>query len=95
MQPSGHGSTTTPKDRRPTISLRHGTVAEQATQRQLEKLFDEYDLSPWLFTQAVVIDEDAVPHSHPVLTLHTRHLKDDLLLLSTFIHEQSHHYCQR
>jgi hypothetical protein len=54
--------------------------------------FYKYDLTPWLFTRAVVIDDDATPHSHPVLTLHTRHLRDDLLLLSTFIHEQSHWY---
>ena len=28
--------------------------------------------------------------SHPVLTLHTRHRRDDDLLLSTFLHEQLH-----
>ena len=28
--------------------------------------------------------------SHPALTLHTRHAKDDELLLSTFVHEQFH-----
>jgi hypothetical protein len=37
-----------------------------------------------------VIDERAIPHSHPVLTLHTRHLQDDELFLSTFVHEQFH-----
>ena len=42
------------------------------------------------FTRAIQIDESAIPHSHPVLTLHTRHLKDDDLLLSTFVHEQLH-----
>ena len=35
---------------------------------------------------------EAIPHSHPVLTLHTRHLRDDDLLLSTYLHEQSHRY---
>lgn len=34
----------------------------------------------------------AIPYSHPVLTLHTRHLKDDLALLSTFVHEEYHWY---
>ncbi len=38
------------------------------------------------------MDEESLPHSHPTLTLHTRHVRDDLLLLSTFIHEQSHWY---
>jgi hypothetical protein len=72
------------------LSLKHGNVAEQQTQRQLERLLRQYDLTPWIFTTSIVIDEDAIPHSHPILTLHTRHLLDDDLLLSTFIHEQAH-----
>jgi hypothetical protein len=52
----------------------------------------QYDLTPWLYTRSLEIDEESIPNSHPVLTLHTRHLRDDLLLLSTFIHEQSHWY---
>jgi hypothetical protein len=87
-------SVSTPTSKRPRITLKHNTADERATQHQLERLFDEHDLSPWFFTDAVEIDEQAVPHSHPLLTLHTRHLKDDLLLLATYIHEQSHHYCQ-
>ena len=47
-------------------------------------------MSPWIYTTSIVIDERAVPFSHPVLTLHTRHAKDDELLLSTFVHEQFH-----
>lgn len=73
-----------------TVSLKHGDAAEQQTQRQLERLLLQYDLTPWIFTTSIVIDEDAIPHSHPILTLHTRHLLDDDLLLSTFIHEQAH-----
>ena len=49
-------------------------------------------LSRYTFTQEVVIDQDAIPHSHPVLTLHTRHLGNDDLLLSTYVHEQLHWY---
>ena len=85
----------TPVQRRPQISLKHGTRAEQETQHQLERLLDQHDLSPWTFTDKVEIDEESIPHSHPVLTLHTRHLRDDLLLLATYIHEQSHHFCQQ
>ena len=77
------------------ISLRHGDVREGATQSQLERLLSQYDLTPWIFTTSVVIDGDSIPHSHPVLTLHTRHLKDDDLLLSTFIHEQAHWFLSR
>jgi hypothetical protein len=72
------------------ISLKHGDARERGTQSQLERLLSQYDLHRWIFTTSVVIDEDAIPHSHPNLTLHTRHLKDDDLLLSTFIHEQAH-----
>lgn len=89
-----HGSST-PAERRPTITLKRGTPGEQSTKRQLERLFNQYDLSPWLFTDSIEIDEESIPHSHPVLTLHTRHLQDDLLLLGTYIHEQGHHYCQQ
>jgi hypothetical protein len=72
------------------IRLAHDSRAERATRHQLEALLARYDLGPWLFTRAVLIDERAIPHSHPVLTLHTRHAKDDLLLLSTFVHEEIH-----
>ena len=72
------------------IRLRQGTTGEAQTRDQLRRLLATYDLSPWLYTRSVVIDERAIPFSHPFLTLHTRHLKDDDLLLSTFVHEQFH-----
>ncbi|MEP6474031.1 MAG: hypothetical protein ABJC74_09935 [Gemmatimonadota bacterium] len=75
-----------------TITLAHGTAAERETKSQLERLLHQYDLHRWFYTRAVVIDESAIPHSHPVLTLHTRHRKDDDLLLSTFLHEELHWY---
>lgn len=77
------------------ISLKHGDAKERATQSQLERLLSQYGLAQWIFTTSVVIDEDAVPHSHPILTLHTRHLKDDDLLLSTFVHEQAHWFFEQ
>lgn len=74
------------------ITLKNNTQAEQQTKEQLQRLLKAYDLSKWTFTNSIVIDEKSIPHSHPVLTLHTRHLKDDELLLSTYIHEQYHWY---
>jgi hypothetical protein len=56
----------------------------------IELRFAEEDLGPWLMTRHVRVDEEAIPHSHPVLTLHTRHLDSDDQLLSTFLHEQMH-----
>lgn len=72
------------------ISLAHASPAEQQTKAQLERLLGQYDLAMWTFTRSIAIDDQSIPHSHPVLTLHTRHLKDDELLLSTYVHEQSH-----
>jgi hypothetical protein len=72
------------------ITLKQGTPDEARTRDQLRRLLATYDVSPWIYTTSIVIDERAIPFSHPVLTLHTRHAKDDELLLSTFVHEQFH-----
>jgi hypothetical protein len=72
------------------ITLKQGTTGEAQTRDQLRRLLTTYDVSPWIYTRSVVIDERAIPFSHPVLTLHTRHQQDDDLLLSTFVHEQFH-----
>lgn len=72
------------------IKLKHGSPGEQQAAEQLQRLASSYRVSRWYFTRDIEIDETAIPHSHPVLTLHTRHLKDDDLLLSTFVHEEIH-----
>lgn len=72
------------------ITLKHGIPREAETREQLLRLLKNYDLSKWIFTKSISIDETSIPHSHPVLTLHARHLRDDDLLLSTFVHEQLH-----
>lgn len=72
------------------VRLAHDSEAESRTRSALLALVEEYDVSPWLYTRAVLIDETAIPHSHPVLTLHTRHLGEDDMLLSTFLHEEFH-----
>ena len=77
------------------IVLAHGSEGEHQTKAQLERLISRYDLSPWIFSDRVAIDERSTPHSHPVVTLHTRHRNDDELLLSTFVHEQLHWYVTR
>jgi hypothetical protein len=72
------------------IALKQGSKEEEQTKAQLQRLLKTYDLAKWTFTKSVLIDEKSIPHSHPVLTLSTRHLRDDELLLSTFVHEQIH-----
>lgn len=74
------------------IELKNGTDDERATKAQLERLLKSYDLTKYTFTHEIIIDQNSIPHSHPVLTLHTRHLKSDDLLLSTYLHEQLHWY---
>jgi len=76
------------------IKLKHNSTAETQTRQQLQMLLQKYPLTPWYFTKSIEIDETAIPHSHPVLTLHTRHLKDDDLLLSTFVHEEIHWFLE-
>ncbi|HEY3930082.1 MAG TPA: hypothetical protein VGL89_17050 [Candidatus Koribacter sp.] len=72
------------------IDTAHSSASELATKSQLEHLIAEYNLGRWSYTHKIVIDEKSIPHSHPVLTLHTRHLKQDDELLSTYVHEQLH-----
>ena len=84
MNPAAYGQTNLE------ITLKHGTPDEARTRDQLRRLLATYDVSPWIYTKSIVLDEQAIPFSNPVLTLHTRHAKDDELLLSTFVHEQFH-----
>ena len=73
-----------------TLALSNDTARERETADQLRRLVDQYDVSRWIRTRDILIEEKAIPHSHPVLTLNTRHLQQDDLLLATFLHEQLH-----
>src|SRR5207249_4670064 len=55
------------------ISVKTGIVQEMQAKIQLQRILKSYDLSKWIFTKSVLIERGAVPHSHPVLTLNTRH----------------------
>lgn len=74
------------------ISLKNNSAAEVQTKEQLLRLVKQYAVSKWIFTHTIIVEEKSIPHSHPILTLSTRHIKDDELLLSTFLHEQFHWY---
>ncbi|HET9227811.1 MAG TPA: hypothetical protein VFR31_14145 [Thermoanaerobaculia bacterium] len=78
------------------IELKQGSPEEVRTRDQLQRLLREHDAERWIFTRKIVIDgtPNLIPHSHPVLTLNTEYLKDDDLLLSTFVHEQLHWYLE-
>jgi hypothetical protein len=76
------------------FELKHDSERERRTKAELQRIMESYDLAAYSFTEKVVINETAIPHSHPVLTLHTRHLGSDDQLLSAYLHEQLHWYLE-
>lgn len=60
------------------------------TRQNLDHLMQVYDLKPFLFTNVVHIQSRVIPHSHPVLTLNSRHAEAPNKLLAVFLHEQLH-----
>lgn len=76
----------------PTITLVHDSERERQARETLLTLFDTYCLDKWFYTETLQIEEGAIPHSHPVLTLgiHPTHTRSPERLLSVYIHEQMH-----
>jgi hypothetical protein len=70
------------------IVLANDTPRERAARDQLRRLIAAHDLRGWVFTNQIRIEQGAIPQSHPVLTLNTRHLDDDDRALAAFLHEQ-------
>ncbi|MBT1064466.1 hypothetical protein KJY73_12830 [Bowmanella sp. Y26] len=74
------------------------TTVNQSTEElkiksDLEFLHKEYDLTPWIYTTKIQVNQDEkVPRSHPVLTMSTQkeYLDSRVKLLSTYLHEQFH-----
>jgi hypothetical protein len=72
------------------IDLAHGTEREQKTRAQLEHVLASYDLARYTFTRRVTIEERAINHAFPVLTLNARFADSPDELLSSYLHEQLH-----
>ena len=72
------------------IETAHDSKDELNTKAAIETMARDYDLRPWTFTSMIMIDQTAIPHSHPVLTINTRHLGNKDALLSTYLHEELH-----
>ncbi len=72
------------------IGLANGTGAEATTAAELRALLRQYNVEPWILTRRVLIDENQIAHSDPILTVNTGYQGKDLALLSTFLHEQLH-----
>lgn len=73
------------------FTTKGGTDREKAEIPRVQEILDKYDLTKWIFTDKIIIEAFAIPHSHPILTLNTRPKSQDELL-STFLHEQIHWY---
>ena len=73
-----------------TIQLRHNSEREMRTKMELERILNFFDLRKYTFTNKIIIEDRAVAHSFPVITLNTRFLNSDDELLSSYLHEQLH-----
>ena len=73
-----------------TIEVAHGSERERTTKRTLEQILVTYDLKSYTFTERVVIEEGAINHAFPVLTLNARFARSPDELLSSYVHEQIH-----
>jgi len=74
------------------IQTSHHSARELQEKLELEQLLKKYDVSKYTFTRKVVIEERAMNHAFPVLTLNVHFLGSDDELLSSFLHEQLHWY---
>ena len=67
------------------ITLQHNSPAEQKRKEQIERLASKYDLAKYTITRDIVVDQQAINHSAPVLTQNLRFLdNDDRLSPPTF-----------
>jgi hypothetical protein len=74
------------------IQLANHTMREMQTAQTLRQILATYDLHKYIFTREVVIEERAMNHAFPVLTLNVRFADSPDELVSSFIHEQLHWY---
>jgi hypothetical protein len=74
------------------IQTSRHSAREFQEKMELEQLLKKYDVSKYTFTRTIVIDERAMNHAFPVLTLNVHYLGSDDELLSSFLHEQLHWY---
>ncbi len=72
------------------LTLAHNCPAEEKRKEQIERLAANYDLEKYTITRDIVIDQQAINHSAPVLTQDLRFLDNDDRALSAYVHEQAH-----
>jgi len=75
---------------RVSIVLARGTPREELARQTLEQALASHDLNKYTLTRKVVIEQGAVNHAFPILTLNAYFASSPDELLSTYIHEQLH-----
>src|ERR1022692_4915797 len=75
------------------IQTAHPAAGHELQEKlELQEILKKYDVGKYTFTRTVVIDERAMNHAFPVLTLNVHYVGSDDELLSSFLHEQLHWY---
>lgn len=78
----------------PAITLAKGTDKEQQTKERLIRLFEQYPLEKWRYSEQIQIEEGFGAYSHPVIKLGTwEEHETEQQILTTYIHEQLHWFC--
>ena len=72
------------------ITLYNNNEREIEAEKLLEKLNLTYDLELISFTKKIQIKSREIAHSHPILTLNTRYIDNEVAFFSVFVHEQIH-----
>jgi len=73
-----------------TIELAHNAPREQLAKQTLEQVLASYNLKKYTFTRKVIIEQGAINHAFPTLTLNAGFAGSPDQMLSTFVHEQLH-----
>jgi len=74
------------------VQMVHGNLREAIANRQVVRLVGDYTLYNWLFTRDIVINENAKPHSHPILTLNASYIQEDKKQLAILLHQEFRWY---
>jgi len=70
-----------------TIQTKNNLPEELETKRILEQALSQYSYP--IFSGRIIIEKNAMPHSHPIITLNCFH-HYPVAVMSAFVHEQFH-----
>ena len=77
-----------------TLGQDEARIQEETARSELYDLHKKYDLDKWIFTRKIIVKAGVISHSHPVLTINTKHIGNETATLATYLHEQFHWYLE-